>query len=115
MRMWQLVHRHRGSSRSFVAEKLSVYIVVPREIVHVYKISRHLDDIFELRIDTVKYVANVFEDGLSLRSNIEMSRSKLVHLSPGDRVIGATRARARYKKKIPRALEVRILASRLRL
>src|ERR1700681_3230344 len=115
MRMWQLVNSHRRSSGPIVAKVFTIDFVVSSEVVHVDEVDRHFDYIFELRAHGFQDVAHVFQDGLRLRSDIELRRSKFVDLRASNGVIGAARARPGNKQKITRALDVRIFAARLGL
>ena len=79
----QLVHRHGGARRPFVAEEFAIDLVVAAEIVHVDEIRADLDAIGQIRPRALKDVADVLDHRAGLHLDVQPHRAHRVLLGTG--------------------------------
>src|SRR5580704_390733 len=84
MRVRQLMNSYGGARRAVFVEILVVDLVVTGEIVHVHQVGGNFDDVALVRSDAGMGVANIVDDGWSLRANIELHRAEGVGLGTSD-------------------------------
>src|ERR1700684_2824727 len=114
--MWmrQLMHGHGCSRRTIVSEEFAIRLVITREIIHVYQISRNLDHILELRSCTPEDVADILDHRSRLHPDVEPGCTQGIDFGTGNRIVGTARAGSGHKQKVAGSLDVRILAARRR-
>src|SRR5215467_3625590 len=92
--MRKLMDGNSGSRRSLLTEIFAINFIVTREIGHVHQEAGNFNNVLQFCADACEDVANVFDDGSSLLTDIELEGGVSVDPGAGDRIIRTARARA---------------------
>ena len=82
------------SRRPIEIKKISIYIVVAREVVHVHEVGRYLDYVRQVCARGVQDVSYVLDHNLRLSPNVQPDCPQTIDIRASDRIVGAPGTRS---------------------